>query len=231
MIEFVLVDCDGTLHDNRQRLRLQGEAVASTLGLSTEEAIRRYFQAHDRIHRSFPGRHDDTAFHFRLMMEDLHVSSPPAQELARVWQDAYDSYQDQPVPFSDAPPFLEELQRQGKHLALTSGSTESERRRFLRRLDMERYFEKVYAANSVGAQKRDPQFYAHVLADLGVRGDWVAAIGDSLRDDVSAKRFGIFTVLLRRDRSPEPAPGDYEPDGVVSTLTAALPLLLSHART
>lgn len=227
MIKVLLVDCDDTLHANSLRLERQAEAVCGEFGVTAEEAKRAYFAAHDWIHLNAFDRHDDVPFHFeRMGISFAHpVTRARAEELATAWQAAYDAYQRAPQVFPDARPSLERLQAAGIRLVLVSGSTDEERWQTLRALSLDDLFERVFSANTVGFQKKDPKFYEHVLQQLAVPANEIAIVGDHPLDDMHAAQFGIQTFLLVR--SGEARVGDWKPDHIVSDLHAVATALLS----
>jgi HAD superfamily hydrolase (TIGR01549 family) len=220
MIRVFLVDCDGTLHDNAFRMAQQAKAVKGAFALSEEDLLQAYFDAHSRIHAEFHERHDDIAFHFELIGEAVEkpVGRAQAEELAKRWREAYDIYQASPVVFPDVRDFLKQMQKKGVALVLVSGSTEEERWELLKSMKIDGFFSRVFAANTLGCQKRDPTFYQVVIQELGIRAEEVAIIGDDAEDDLSAKRLGIQTFYLQRtDRGK--AMQFWQPDYIVHTLS------------
>lgn len=228
--KLILVDCDGVLHDNDARLKRQATAVAKAFGnRPVSEIIKAYFAAHQRVHDEFSNQHDDVPFHFQLMGEafGVNIKSDQAADLARRWQAAYDDYQQNPETYPDAGPFLEALQAAGLRLVLVSGSTQQERQTFLQAMGLEHFFEAIFAANTVGFQKQQPGFYEHVIQQLGVSAADMAIVGDSYNDDMTAKRFGITTILLHRPGVPEKKPNEWVPDYVVNDLNQAAEIILT----
>lgn len=226
-MKLLLVDCDGTLHDNNLRLIQQSRAAAAVLNVSPDDVLKGYYQIHQRIHQEFPDRHNDIAFHFQLLGESFNKNLPLStyQLAAQQWEAAYDEYQNHPIVFSDAQPFLEAMHQAGVRLALVSGSTKEERQAFLKVMGFDHFFEAVFAANTVGFQKQQPGFYEYVIKQLGIPALDMAIVGDSYNDDMTAKRFGITTILLARPDAPAKKPNEWIPDYTVSSLTDTADLI------
>jgi HAD superfamily hydrolase (TIGR01509 family) len=74
-------------------------------------------------------------------------------------------------------------------------SDEPDIRRALLRVDIDRWFEKVYCYRQVGFKKPDPQFFAYIFNDMDVQASEVVMVGDNLAADVlGANASGIQAV-------------------------------------
>jgi HAD superfamily hydrolase (TIGR01549 family) len=230
MIQTLLVDCDGTLHDNRLRLERQAKAVKDAFGLTEGDLLEAYFDVHSRVHAEFRERHDDIALHFELIAEAAArpIERGQAEMLAKKWREAYDEYQAAPVVFPDVRDFLAQMQKMGVELVLVSGSTEQERWELLKNMKIDGFFSRVFAANTLGCQKRDPSFYQIVIATLGIPAEQIGIVGDDPEDDLSAKRVGIYTLYLQRSSNGKPA-GPWEADYIVHSLSEVAEALSSSA--
>lgn len=221
MIRVFLIDCDGTLHDNRLRLEQQAKAVKDAFGLCEQDLLQAYLDAHSRIHAEFHEKHDDIPLHFELIGEAVArpVGRPQAEELAKRWREAYDAYQASPFVFPDVWNFLNQMQQKGLELVLVSGSTEEERWELLKKMKIDGYFSRVFAANTLGYQKRDPSFYQVVIEVLGIRPEQIGIVGDDPEDDLSAKRLGIHTFYLQRSHHGGKPSTSWQPDYIVQSLS------------
>ena len=225
-IKALLVDCDGVMHDNSVRLKMQAGDSARFFGTSEEVLIQRYFSGHQTIHDQDMQSHDNTARHFQLIGEeaDKPVTLDQAETLAGSWTQGYQDYEENLAAFPDAEPFLRGATDSGLQLYLESGQTVENRDTLLEGMGFERYFADIFAANSIGRQKQYPGFYEHVLRSVPFLADELAIVGDQYNDDMSAKRFGITTILLQRPGT-RPTPNEWAPNCVVSSLDEVLPVL------
>ena len=89
----------------------------------------------------------------------------------------------------------------------------------LDRLRLRPFFQHIVTAQSAGAMKPHPEFYAHLLVALHMEPDEVVMIGDSYFADISgAKRAGLWTVWLTDEATEAP-----DADAVISGLRGAPP--------
>jgi putative hydrolase of the HAD superfamily len=83
-------------------------------------------------------------------------------------------------------------------LATNAGdSDEGQIRAALAMVGLDRLVDRVYCFRRVGYKKPSPEFFQHVLADLGVSPDAVVMVGDDFEGDVlGALRCGIQAIWL-----------------------------------
>ena len=93
----------------------------------------------------------------------------------------------------------------GRQIALATSagiSNEGQIRGALRRVEIERFFSRIYCFKNTGLPKGGA-FYRHILGDLGVPASDVLMVGDHFEKDVlAANAEGIFAVWFNR-RSDE----------------------------
>lgn len=237
-VKALLVDCDGVLNDNEKRLEMQGNAVAPFFGVSWREVVDAWFVVNQKLYDTYrrtltaeeyyKKMNAERPMRFKMLGEHLkkEVSDKDAEALAHVWEAAFRAYDEHPVRFDDVLPFLERIKTLGVPMVLVSGMTEENRWMLLKKLGIDTYFTKVYASNTVGYQKQQPEFYMHVRTDLGLSGDELAIVGDKCNDDVSAGKLGILTILLVRT----PQEIQCAPDHVVRDLHEAGAIITSYVR-
>ena len=92
--------------------------------------------------------------------------------------------------------YLEAAKTLKLKLAVATSSTSDWVVSHLRRLDIYHYFESVCSAESVERVKPDPALYLCAVNALGVRPDQAVAFEDSLNGLLSAKRAGLFCVVI-----------------------------------
>ncbi len=98
----------------------------------------------------------------------------------------------------DVLPALDELSGRGFRLAVVS-NWDIRLRSLLKDLKLMSFFETVSISGEVGFPKPSPVLFEHVLKKLGLPGDAVVHVGDSVQEDVSAARnSGLAGILIRR---------------------------------
>jgi FMN phosphatase YigB (HAD superfamily) len=205
-----------------------------------QEAVQAYFEANTEMRELYRAGLSAEAYkmqwgsndaeRFRLLCA-RHMPKYGRKEweaLAKAWRDAWNAYDEHPVVFADAAPFLERMRTCGLRLVLVSGETRENRRMLLEKLGLMKYFAAVYAVQDVGHPKGELAFYEAVLSNEGVAAKECAIVGDDGTDDVGAGRLGIHTVHLVRatEYRPENTRRDEEypfgaPDVVVHDLIEA----------
>lgn len=103
--------------------------------------------------------------------------------------------------YEDTVSALDRLRSKGVRLAVISNWDYS-LHRVVRQLNIQHYFEKVYASLEVGVEKPEPFIFTNALAELGAKPEETLHIGDNPLDDVQGARgVGMHAVLI--DRSVE----------------------------
>lgn len=92
------------------------------------------------------------------------------------------------------------------HLATNSpASDEQQIRKALTRVGLNEYITNIYCYRTLGLKKPSPEFFDHILDDLGTAKSQVIMIGDGLEKDViGALDYGIEAVWYNPDRHPVP---------------------------
>lgn len=71
-------------------------------------------------------------------------------------------------------------------------SEEADIRAALRRVDLERYLDKVYCFKTIGHKKPSLEFFNYILKDLGLPGERVIMVGDDyIADVLGAQQAGL----------------------------------------
>jgi putative hydrolase of the HAD superfamily len=110
--------------------------------------------------------------------------------------------------FADVADALAELRELGVRLVVASNWDVS-LAEVLDRLEVTRWLDGVLTCAEVGVRKPDPAVFVRALAMAGVSPERALHVGDSLQEDVEgARAAGIEPVLIARDRSDVPAPGE-----------------------
>ena len=88
-------------------------------------------------------------------------------------------------------------------LALATNAADSDEagiRAALRRVDLERWLDRVYCFKKIGFKKPSPEFFQFILDDLNLSPEQVVMVGDDFENDVlGAVRCGIRAVWLNAE--------------------------------
>ena len=105
------------------------------------------------------------------------------------------------VPFPEAKPVLEELQK-GYRLALVTNGPPVLQREKLEVSGLAPFFELLVISGELGIGKPNPGIFEYTLEQLRISSREGVMIGNSLeRDVVGAKRAGLFAVWVNRSES------------------------------
>ena len=207
MIEAVIFDIDGTLHDWETSIQLALKdvmpevppALREGLPERLDEAIARcYFTERDglvvdRRHWMFLV---DPAPPWREALPQ--VEPQVVDEIARRFQSLLEA-----VPFADVPPTIDALSAEYS-LATLSNNPGAEQ--IVARLGLGHYFEAVVVA-SEPAKKPHPDGFLRACQELGVSPAEAAYVGDSIANDVEgALVAGLIPIWLDRYGDVYPLP-------------------------
>ena len=115
-------------------------------------------------------------------------------------------------------------------VALATNSADSDEalvRRALARVDLDRYFDKVFVSSVIGAEKPSLAFFQAVLNGLDCLPDEVVMIGDNYEKDVrGAAAAGLWAVWFDPAGGPAP-PGAHDHYAQISAMNS-LPFVLNR---
>lgn len=99
--------------------------------------------------------------------------------------------------FNDAPQVLEKVMALGcKNVVLSNHVPELEG--LVGKLNLDRYFHRVYTSGLIGYEKPNPSIFHHVLRDLDASKDECLMVGDSFDADIAgAEQVGIKAIQVR----------------------------------
>lgn len=91
----------------------------------------------------------------------------------------------------------------------------------LERLRLRPYIGRIFTSTTAGAMKPHPDYFRHMLNELGLQPDEMVMVGDTYFADISgAKRCGLWTVWLTDAATEAP-----DADAVISGLRGAPPAI------
>lgn len=215
-LQAVCFDLDDTLFDYTQYIRAGLCEAAGVLRESTgvdaeQELLDLYFEEGVRT-GTFDvilERHDLSDAFVPALVEAYHDSSGPLR------------------PYDNAERVLSELRPQYDLGLITDGRNARSK---LRRLDLQGYFDVVFASPNHDVTKLDPEPFERTFEALGVDPSRGVYVGDNPETDFRhPNRLGMSTVRLNRGRYVDrAAEDDAEPDAVIDSLAPLLELLSSE---
>jgi len=120
--------------------------------------------------------------------------------------------------FDDVEPALKALRERGIRLAVLS-NWDKRLRPLLEELELGQWFEEIYISLEIGRAKPDERIFGATAKDLGLAGDEILHVGDSLEEDVrGASNAGWQSRHLVRGTGKNP-------DSVDSTITSLTELI------
>jgi putative hydrolase of the HAD superfamily len=119
-------------------------------------------------------------------------------------------------------------------LALATNAADSQERdirRALERVGLDRLIDRVYCYRKIGHRKPAPEYFDHILSDLGLERDRVVMVGDDFEADVlGANRSGVRAIWFN-ERSDQERTGEMvRTIHEMSELPEALDALLKSAK-
>lgn len=225
MITTLFWDIDDTLLDFKR-----GEATAIRQTLShigvepTEETVRLYSEINEslwkRLERGEITRDKILVGRFEMLFSAIGHAGDASST-----QDLYFSYLGQQHDYvDDAEAVLDALRGRYRMIAVSNGTTVIQSKR-LAASGADRYFDRIFLSQEIGAEKPSAAFFDACFAALpDVRRDEVLIIGDSLTSDMcGGETAGLHTCWFNPHGKSNQAGVrvDYE----IAALTELLPLL------
>jgi FMN phosphatase YigB (HAD superfamily) len=225
----ILLDFDGTLHDTDS---VYASILDGVFDLEGRELYCIFLNSIHRkqIHRHYPNKHNDMNFHWKLLLEYLgknHNRTNTAL-LAKLFEKAKKTVENNPHLFPDAQKFLEGLFNAGYNICLSTGGGNSiEKANALTSFLGKNYFVNVYGEEKLGHLKHETNYYIKALKLLKWNSKNTFSIGDTLATDIfPAKHVNIKTVWINRKGEEKPTDPKKKPDITVPDLDMALKKLL-----
>jgi len=116
-------------------------------------------------------------------------------------------------------------------IALATNAADSEEQGIwsaLERVDLDRLIDRVYCFRGVGHRKSAPEYFEHVLTDLGIDRNRAVMVGDDFEADVlSANRGGIRAIWFRENGTEKRTSEMHRTIYAIHELPEALEMLTS----
>ena len=225
MITTLFWDIDDTLLDFKRGERIAIRQTLSHIGIEpTEETVQRYSEINEslwkRLERGETTRDKILVGRFEMLFSALGFEgdAPSTQDLY------FTNLGEQHDFVEGAAAVLDALRGTYRMIAVSNGTTVIQSKR-LAASGLDRYFDRIFLSESIGAEKPSAAFFDACFAALpDVRRDEVLIIGDSLTSDMhGGADAGLYTCWFNPHGKTNQTGVhvDYE----IAALTELLPLL------
>lgn len=225
MIKKLLFDADGTLWDFDGSAQLAFKNIFSRHGWTyTPEVFERYTIINnslwERYERGEMSRDRVLVERFDLLLPELGINYEGA-----AFEDEFRTELEiNPIWMEGAEELLQQLHPHFEIHIVTNGVASTQRKR-IAITGLDRYVDKFFISEEVGAQKPQKAFFDHVLSQIDpCTPDEVLLIGDSLSADIlGANRAGIPACWF--NPAGAPLKGEARPDFTIRSLSELVPIL------
>jgi len=178
-ISGAIFDMDGTLTDSMYIWENSGMRYAGTIGLAVrtdfETVVREMSMAQVA---EYIGKEYGVKLTAQEIIDGINKMVEPM-------------YRNEVQPKRGVPEFLEELRRRGVRMCVATATDISLVEMVLRRLDLLKYFERIFTCTMVGAGKEKPDIYEAALKFLGTPKEETPVFEDALFAARTAKSAGF----------------------------------------
>ncbi len=200
VLKALLVDFDGTLADHES---VFAEELDGLLELPGREVFRLWLEVHrEEVHRKFPERHEDPAFHLeRAALRAGRRARPgEAERFREAFRRGALRSSTRPRFYRDALEFLRwGLEGEAPLFVLATGDRAAAKARAAERALGRAPFRRILGEEALGIRKDRPEFFRRACARLDLPPREVAYLGDLPLHDVGpARTAGLWTLYVNR---------------------------------
>lgn len=225
MIKNLLFDADGTLWDFDASAWLSFEKIFARHGwVFDQDVFDRYNRINnmlwERYERGEMSRDRVLVERFELMFAEMGIDFSGAE-----FEDSFrKELETNPVWMEGAEELLRQLHPDYGIFIVTNGVASTQRKR-IALTGLDRYVDKFFISEEVGAQKPQKEFFDFVFSQIGpCAADEVMLIGDSLSADIlGANRAGIPACWFNPAGAPRK--GEARPNFTIRSLSELVPIL------
>lgn len=223
MINTIFTDFDGTLHDSDSKFESKLDGFLGFDGKTVWHTF--FFKVHrEIIHKKFPEKHNDSAFHSELLFELLgkQYDREEAKHFIQVCEQAEEECWTNPSYFDETHEFLQRMKDNDFKICLTTGSHAEEKARGIERFFSKQFFDFAFDETIIGYRKTEKNYYNKALITSNSKSQQTVSIGDTLSHDIyPAKSIGIMTIWINRrneKKSKDKNMLDYEISNLLDAL-------------
>ena len=213
MIEYVLIDLDGTLLDfSSGEKNAFGDTIKYFSNYELKEKdYKKFSDINEYYFNEYSkGNMSRNEFHYKRFEEIYKYLKLdcPIEESDKYY---IDSLREQAIPFYEVLDCINYLKDKYKLYVASNGMTSVQKRR-LEKINMLSYFIEIYVSEAVGYNKPDTGFFEYIIKDINDfdKSKYII-IGDRLDSDIKGgKDFGIRTIFLDRANKYDVVDSDYK---------------------
>ncbi|MBF0175270.1 MAG: HAD family hydrolase [Magnetococcales bacterium] len=199
----VIFDTDNTLYDyepaHRQALKATCDKAIQLLGISSEEFLRSYALARDKVKFQLSGTASSHSrlLYFQRLIEILGVRTQ-IQSTLDLYQTYWRTFLTNSKLFSEVREFIFDLRDSGIATAVVTDLTAQIQFRKLIYFRLDDQFDFVVTSEEAGADKPHEQPFRLAMEKLNVGPELVWMIGDDAAKDIGgARNMGMFALQKR----------------------------------
>lgn len=182
MVEGIIFDADGTLIDSMPGWMTVFERYLVSAGKKPEDGLREKFfrmslneeAAYIKEHYALPGSPDEIKAGFLRIMEEFYKQEATLKPGVRS--------------------FLEKLDAMGIPMVIATSSSRKNIADAMKRLEIDRYFSRIFTCEEAGAGKREPAVFLLAAEYLGLSPRETCVFEDVIHAIRSANSAGFITV-------------------------------------
>ncbi|OGD52857.1 hypothetical protein A3K80_02680 [Candidatus Bathyarchaeota archaeon RBG_13_38_9] len=185
MIDTIFTDFDGTLHDSDSKFESKLDGFLGFDGKTIWHTF--FFKVHrEIIHKKFPEKHNDSAFHCELLFELLgkQYDKEEAKRFIQACEQAEEECWTNPSYFDETHEFLQRMMNNDFKICLTTGSHAEEKAHGIERFFSKQFFDFTFDETIIGYRKTENNYYNRALIISNSNSQQTVSIGDTLSHDI-----------------------------------------------
>lgn len=213
MYKILLLDLDDTILDFQKSEKVAIVKLMEKYDvIPTEELIIRYHKINKKYWGLFEeGKIEKSKLLVERFVEFFSTLDRFDIDAEQVNIDYFDILANVPFELDGAYEFLEEASKKYEIYIITNGAVQVQSRR-LSKVNVTKFFKKVYMSEAIGYQKPDVRYFEYVLKDLNLANKKEAIIiGDSASSDIQGGiNIGIDTIWYNPNKKTSHVKATYE---------------------
>lgn len=213
MYKILLLDLDDTILDFQKSEKVAISLLMKKYNVDpTEELIHRYHLINKKYWELFEqGKIEKSKLLVQRFDEFFNTLGYDNIDSEQVNKDYFEILSSVPFEIDGAYDFLEEASKNYEIYIITNGAVQVQSKR-LSKVNVTRFFKKIYMSEAIGYQKPDVRYFEYVLKDLNLENKKDAVIiGDSISSDIQGGiNIGIDTIWYNPNKKTSHVKSTYE---------------------
>lgn len=182
MVKGLIFDVDGTILDSMSIWMDAGEKYLNSLGIDIDYNLAEIM---------FEQTMDETA---RYIRERHHVDKPEEEIIEGINAMVYKFYETEAIPKEGVLDFIETAYEKGIPMTVATSTDRPMIEAAFNRLNLNKYFKKIYTASEVGSGKDKPEIFYQAMETMGTDEKNTYLIDDAFYALNTAHHMGIKTI-------------------------------------